>query len=577
MATVNDVAIPMSDGVTLYANVGYPADAFGRRVAGTFPVLLSQNPYGAAAGAPNPYFVRRGYIYVTVDVRHTTPRSPAPVEKDGQLFGPRQTQDGVEAVDFVAHRLEGSNGKVGLVGCSFLGINQLFTAAAIGPNSPVKAINPACAAFGYEIFFDGGIPGKLLSLFSLAGESDAPFAVVGSFVSQLGRDIAAGNDEAYDRDFWRVRNTTALAPSIVANDIPTLLWAGWQALESQPAVELYSALQNAASGRDPFARPQPDQPVNGRYQMVMGGGGHAAGLDPAFHLQWFDRWLKDDQSGIDQTSTPLHAYEVGSQRWVNVADLPIAPTLPYYLGGTSLARQAPAAGTAALRYALPNESGGSLTFTSAPLQESMSVAGPTTATIYASSSNTQMALIATLQHVDPLGRATTIADGTLLGSMRAVDDAKSWKEADGRMVKPYHPFTSDAFLTPGQVERFDIELDTTLYAVPAGHALRLVLSTQPASDVCAASNLLAGLGPAIPCNPTDPQKAALAGGTYQIVLGGANGSLVNVPLVKPSDLPATLACTTPTSPLSAQPMSWDGGVKGPRDPIADAASCLAVP
>ncbi len=74
----------------------------------------------------------------------------------------------------------------------------------------------------------------------------------------------------------------------------------------------------------------------------------------------------------------------------------------------------------------------------------------------------------------------------------------------------------------------------------------------------------------------DPQKAALAGGTYQLVLGGTNGSLVNVPLVKTSDLPATLACTTPTRPLSTQPMSWDGGVKDPRDPIADAASCLAV-
>jgi predicted acyl esterase len=576
MLIVTDVPIQMSDGVVLRANVGYPADAFGRRAEGTFPVLLSQNPYGAAAGNPNPYFVRRGYIYMTMDVRQTTPRSTAPVEPDGQLFGPRQTQDGVEAVDFAAHHLDGSNGTVGLIGCSFLGINQLFTAAAIGPNSPVKAINPACAAFGYEIFFDGGIPGKLLSLFSLAGESDAPFAVVGSFVSQLGRDIAAGNDEAYDRDFWRVRNTTALATSIVANDIPTLLWAGWQALESQPAVELYTALQNAAAGRDPYAAREPNQPVNGRYQMVMGGGGHAAGLDPAFHLQWFDRWLKGDDNGIEQTSTPLHVFEVGSQRWVNVPDLPIAPTVPYYLGSSALARQAPAPGTATLRYALPSESGGSLTFTSPPLQESMSVAGPTTATVYASSSNTQLALIATLQHVDAFGRATTIADGTLIGSMRAVDDAKSWKEADGRMVKPYHPFNRDALLTPGEVERFDIKLDTTLYAVPAGHALRLVLSTQPAADVCAASNLLAGLGPAIPCNPTDPQKAALAGGTYQIQLGGANGSVVNVPLVKPNDLPATLACTTPTSPLSTQPMNWDGGVKGPRDPVADATSCLAT-
>lgn len=71
----------------------------------------------------------------------------------------------MELVNWAAHELNGSNGVIGLTGCSYLGINQLFTAAALGPHSPVKAILPACASNSYEIYFAGGIPGPTIGLF----------------------------------------------------------------------------------------------------------------------------------------------------------------------------------------------------------------------------------------------------------------------------------------------------------------------------------------------------------------------------------------------------------------------------
>ena len=92
---VHDVPIMMSDGVVLMADVGYPTDqATGERAAGTFPVLLTQNPYTPFV-QPTDYFVKRGYIHVIEDVRNTTSRSPAPVVADAQFFGPRNAQDGV--------------------------------------------------------------------------------------------------------------------------------------------------------------------------------------------------------------------------------------------------------------------------------------------------------------------------------------------------------------------------------------------------------------------------------------------------------------------------------------------------
>src|SRR5262245_9310368 len=66
-----DVPITMRDGIVLYANVDRP-DRPGR-----YPVLLTQTPYNKdgvvnlAGASSNKYFVQRGYVLVTVDVRGT--------------------------------------------------------------------------------------------------------------------------------------------------------------------------------------------------------------------------------------------------------------------------------------------------------------------------------------------------------------------------------------------------------------------------------------------------------------------------------------------------------------------------
>ena len=63
----NRVAIPMRDGVVLYADVYRPIGE------GRFPVLVSRTPYSTerfpAAYEAGVYFSRRGYVYVFQDVR----------------------------------------------------------------------------------------------------------------------------------------------------------------------------------------------------------------------------------------------------------------------------------------------------------------------------------------------------------------------------------------------------------------------------------------------------------------------------------------------------------------------------
>ncbi len=74
------------------------------------------------------------------------------------FFDPAQQKDGATLVRWAA-RLPHSDGKVGLYGDSYLGINQLLTVGQLGPNSPVKEIFPVISAndLHRDTAFDGGL------------------------------------------------------------------------------------------------------------------------------------------------------------------------------------------------------------------------------------------------------------------------------------------------------------------------------------------------------------------------------------------------------------------------------------
>jgi predicted acyl esterase len=79
------------------------------------------------------------------------------------------------------------------------------------------------------------------------------------------------------------------------------------------------------------------------------------------------------------------------------------------------------------------------TYTTAPLARPHTVAGPITATIYASSTTSETQLVAELEEVTPSGASYPLSEGALLGFLRAVNQSRSWT-AGGVMVLSYHPF-----------------------------------------------------------------------------------------------------------------------------------------
>jgi uncharacterized protein len=365
----HNVGVPMSDGVVLRADIHYPTDPeTGEPASGPFPVLLSLTPYGKKApppaaqigGGAAPYFIKRGYIEVMVDVRGTGASGGS-----FEMFGARQTRDGVELVTW-ASKLPNSTDRIGMVGISYLAINQLFTAAAVGSDSPLKAIFPVMAA--HDFYRDasamGGVPHlrtvraygatyRLLNVinptleFLARGGHPRPRAGGFTAVRQRGRDqrryfgplvaeAIAGGETAYDGRFWDAMRPADVLAEIATNGVAVFLVGGWHDAFQRGAPLNYAALQNATEGRPLHSPMEPGQPVSDRIRLLMGPWYHVSDFGGlhlnALQLRWFDHWLKEEPTAA-VSGAPFTFQAIGSPQWFHSSEYPLAEATPtrFYL------------------------------------------------------------------------------------------------------------------------------------------------------------------------------------------------------------------------------------------------------
>jgi putative CocE/NonD family hydrolase len=556
---INAVPVVMDDGVTLHADIWYPTDlATGARASGAFPVLLTQNPYRQGVVVLQTwgnYFVPRGYIFVDVDVRGTR-RSGGAYE----LFGARQARDGAALVEWAARGVEGSNGVVGLMGSSYLGINQIITAAMLGPGSPLKAIAPLYAADDVyrEPAMTGGMPSEFLLEYAAAEAPDyVPFGAYAatskpstesSHVASIptGRassiadqeaaftsEVLTGGARAYASGWWdepgRARN---LARELHESGIPALFWSGSHDIFPSVALRLFSELQGlAGGGADAHAAKPWGDAASAKYQMVFGQDTHAVHTYDeecmALQLEWYDTWLKGVDTGMQRVADPLHAFVEQRNEWVNLRDYPSVEryTSMYLSKDAALSSATPSElGADAIAWSPPNVAGATLAYTTPPFADGATLAGPMNATLYASADTPQVELVAHLDDVAPDGKVAGIAGGALIGSFRATDARKSWRDRDGKLVSPWHSYTkeSERAVPLGSVERYDIELPPRFWAILPGHSLRLTVQTQaPQAPNTGGGGFFT----------TTAQTAQLAGGTYRIQRSPEFASELTLPLV----------------------------------------------
>jgi len=133
-----DVSMKTRDGVKLYADIYRPNSQE------KFPVILMRTPYDKSvswAVSPAYQMARRGYVVVVQDVRGR-------YTSEGEWYPFRHEQaDGYDAVEWAA-ALPYSNGKVGMMGASYVGATQMLAAIAQPPH--LAGIAPNVTASNYH-------------------------------------------------------------------------------------------------------------------------------------------------------------------------------------------------------------------------------------------------------------------------------------------------------------------------------------------------------------------------------------------------------------------------------------------
>jgi predicted acyl esterase len=221
-------------------------------------------------------------------------------------------------------------------------------------------------------------------------------------------------------------------------------------------------------------------------------------------------------------------------------------------GGALKVGKAGSTGNVSLGWGDPAYAGNRLTFTSPALAKGTTLAGPMNATIYASSNNTNVELIARLYDVAPDGIAKQITLGAALGSQRQLDPINSWHDSRGKMIRPWPYLKSDSFLKPDKIYRFDIAMAPRLWAIEPNHQLRLELTTQSPTNICPPGGGRTGLG-VDPCGLTAPQERTLPTGKYKIFYGRGWQSELNLPQLPWKALPEAASAVLPTA--------WNEGMR----------------
>lgn len=525
-----DVAVQLRDGVTIHVDLFRPAGV--ERV----PVIVAWSPYGKGQGTsasvmgvfgmvgldnsvvsglekfegPDPaYWCAQGYAICNPDVRGV-------IDSDGDsvLWDRQEGRDCHDLIEWLADQ-RWCTGKVGMSGTSYLAVSQWFTAAEQPPH--LAAINPweGVSDVYRDLALRGGMPDTGF-VRQLQG---------GSFFGKNSKEDVLSEVDRYPLmdalwenkipDFGKIE----VPAYVVASYSNTLHTAGtfraWRRISS---TQKWLRIHNSQEWPDYYDE-----------------------TNVADLRRFFDRYLKDDDNGWEQT--PRVRYSVldfhgGDQ--VNLAADEFPPpeftSTKFYLDGRlrTLSTEAPRDGTA-VDYdvdATPNAVSFVVTFD----QKTVMVGYPKAHLWVEARGSDDMDLFLLVQKLDVHG--TPLQQFTVPNRNARIHDLTDhgasilrYKGSDGRLRVsarrldetfatddvPAHTFDRVEKLAPGQIVDVEIDLLPIGLAFRPGEHLRFIVS---------AGNLLGTLMPAI------KEYAGANSGQHVIHTGGAKASYLQLPLRK---------------------------------------------
>jgi uncharacterized protein len=470
-----EVSMTTRDGVKLAANVFLPVGP------GPFPAVLSRTPYlkdalGDLAGYSAQKYTDAGYAFVMQDVR-----GKGHSEGFYEAFIP-DLEDGYDTVEWVAKQ-PWSNGKIGMVGASALGITTNLAAMGAPPH--------LVAAFVIVAPYD-----QLLNTFpgGVLKDEDTLGWLKGQGETQAQLDLVRGG--ATNTAFW---NEHAMSTQRKFIRIPMYNQGAWYDIFNDGNVENFRWLQNYGSKG---AR------GNQKLYMVPAGHGGLGGdksdveynqpgalVPPTEEMRWWEYWLKGTDNGI-MKEPPVTLFMMASGRKGHPSAAshvfrspnwpPANHPIAYYLtGDMHLSTKAPSAADAKLSYkfdpANPVKTyGGSnllqtagpldqrpigqrqdyLRFETAALDKSVAIAGHVDMTLWAATDGLDTDFMVKLVDVYPDGYEQIILDNPIRTRYR------HGRDPDDVML-----------MSPGKPEELHIDLWNTAFTFEKGHKIQVTVTS----------------------------------------------------------------------------------------------------
>ena len=568
-----DVPIVMDDGLAVRADVFRPVKE------GRYPVILSYGPYAkglafqegypsawqrmadkhfdVTAGSSNLYqswevvdpekWVPHDYACVRVDSRGCG-CSPGYIDH----FSPRETKDFYDSIEWVGVQ-PWSNGKVGLNGISYYGINQWHVATLQPPHLAAMCIWEGAADWYRDMTHHGGIlctfwenwyDMQVKTVQYGAGERGKRSPVHGELVcgpetlseaqlaknrSPFGDDIRAHPlDDGYHK---------ARSPIWAKVKTPMFTAANWGGQGLHPRGNFEGYVRAAAKdkwleahGIEHWTHFYTDY---GREQQ----------------LRFFDYFLHGKKNGWEkQPRVRLqvrHADKFvarGEQEWplmrTKWTKLHLNPS-----DGTLSEKRATSKAVKNFQ-----AMGDGVTFLSAPVPHDTEITGPSALKLFVSSSTSDADIFAVVRvftgdlkeivfqgAIDP---HTPVAQGWLRASHRKLDKKLSTP------YRPYHTHDKKQPLKKGEVVELNVEIWPTSIVVPAGHRIGLSIRGKDyeyagpsGGKLSNFKNELKGCGPFLHNDPLD-RPSNIFGGVTSLHFGGGRAPYLLLPVI-PSSRPAT--------------------------------------
>ena len=493
--------VPMHDGVHL------AADLFLPQRTGRWPTVLVRTPYNRKAPTmvPYRYFVRRGYAVVIEDVRGR-------FASQGN-FGPltQEGPDGNDTINWIAEQ-PWSNGRVAMVGSSYLGIAEWW--AAIQGNPHLRAISPVCSGDDEYLdrFYSTGGALKLGHRLLWIAENFTPPShvrpLLGSYIFHLpvrSADVTATSTAlplwrdaldhpSYD-SYWKGLSVKERFRGV---ELPVLSMGGWFDNYAQSDLDAFSRLSKQDKRIETWIGPWGHNPGL-RFPTVDFGDISALPIR-SMQADWFDRWLKNPpaNSHSEADESTLHIFVMGQNAWREEHEWPLARTryTPLYLNSKGHANSAAGDGTLQWQTVKKAQAdnftydpknpvptiGGSiccepavlppgplnqtpvegrqdvLIYTTPPLTEEMEFTGPVRVVLYVSTSGNDTDFTAKLVDVQPNGIPLLVTDGIQRLRYRLSLD-------------------QPVFVKKNNIYQISIDSGVTSYVFEPGHRIRLEVSS----------------------------------------------------------------------------------------------------